>query len=496
MTPSKGKVLLAMSGGVDSSVAAALLLREGYEVVGVFMRLGSPGEQLGVVEATCDLRAQSVSGGPPPAGAQGPDRPVAHAPGSQATPPSKPLRIGKQGCCSINDAADARLVAAHLDIPFYVVNFKKDFGRIIDYFTAEYAAGRTPNPCVRCNDWLKFGRLHDYAKQLGCDSVASGHYARIEHATQSRGLQPARSADASDSAKTAGAEAPGSEPAPHAPSLLRGVDHTKDQSYVLFGITPDHLDNTLLPIGGYTKKEIRALAQDLGLPVFDKPDSQEICFVPDQDYAGLVERRKPELATQGNIVNTEGETVGQHEGHHRFTIGQRRGVGVALGYPIYVVDKDPTTNTITIGGDEDLLTTACTASEANWLGGERRRDGETKRRSEEKSPGAEESEHPASSSLGLSVSSCPVLAQYRYNSTAVPATLTLLADSTEDTPSGRQGRFHITFDEPQRAVAPGQAIVLYDQANPDRVLGGGWIEATERPASASRATEDATERAR
>ena len=214
-----------MSGGVDSSVAAALLVQQGHEVVGVFMRLGSPGEPLEEL-----------------------------IPGGECT-----LKIGKQGCCSVGDAEDARHVAGALDIPFYVVNFKREFSRIIDHFVAEYDAGRTPNPCVRCNDWLKFGRLHEYAHQIGASRVASGHYAAIEDG-------------------------------PDGPRLLRGLDQGKDQSYVLFGTPRDRLNEMLLPIGGMHKSDVRAMAKKLGLPVFDKPDSQEICFVPDNDYAGLVSR--------------------------------------------------------------------------------------------------------------------------------------------------------------------------------------------------------------
>ena len=246
MSARNPKVLVAMSGGVDSSVAAALLLREGYEVVGCFMRLGSPGENrldesdrgLGSSNGTCD---------------------------------PKKIRIGHQGCCSINDAADARMVAAKLGIPFYVVNFKKDFGRIIDYFVGEYNAGRTPNPCVRCNDWLKFGKLHAYAKQIDAQFVASGHYARIEDNR-----------------------------------LLRGLDHTKDQSYVLFGAPRERLREMLLPIGGFQKSYVRQLAREFDLPVFDKPDSQEICFVPDNDYAGLVAQRTPGSIRAGKILNRGG----------------------------------------------------------------------------------------------------------------------------------------------------------------------------------------------
>ncbi len=398
------KVLVAMSGGVDSSVAAAMLVREGYEVVGCFMRLGSPGEtldELKPLEEACEV---GVGAG------------------------SKPLKIGHQGCCSINDAADARLVAAELGIPFYVCNFKKDFGRIITYFVDEYAQGRTPNPCVRCNDWLKFGKLHDYAGQIGASMVASGHYARIERGPDSQ------------------------------PALFRGVDHSKDQSYVLFGAPRERLSSMMFPIGALPKTEVRDMAKAFGLPVFDKPDSQEICFVPDNDYAGLVERTRPGISTPGRIVNTAGEVVGEHQGQHKFTIGQRRGVNVALGYPIYVVGKDSRTNTVTVGSREDLRVNACTAGEANWLMAE---------------PDAP----------------MRVLAKYRYNSEPVPATVRPIsagdaANSTLPTPSGRTGRFEVIFDSPQQAVAPGQAVVLYDAAAPDRVLGGGWIEGVSRaPAS-------------
>jgi len=386
---SKGKVLVAMSGGVDSSVAAAMLRRDGYEVVGCFMRLGSPGERLDEL-----------------------------TPADAATTTNVPLKIGHQGCCSIADAADAREVAAQLDIPFYVCNFKKDFGRIIDYFVDEYASGRTPNPCVRCNDWLKFGKLHDYAKQIGADFVASGHYARIER--HGDGFR-----------------------------MLRGFDVSKDQSYVLFGVPREQLGSMMFPVGGMPKAQVRDLAREFGLPVFDKPDSQEICFVPDNDYAGLVERRRPDLVQDGDIVDESGKILGTHKGQHRFTIGQRRGVSVSLGYPIYVVGRDPAANRVVVGGKESLLSSSCIAAEANWL-------------IEEPRPG-----------LRLSV-----LAKYRYNTPAVEATVEALSSdgSTREppSPSGRSGRFVVRFKEPQSAVAPGQAVVLYDHSG--AVFGGGWIE--------------------
>lgn len=376
----KGKVLVAMSGGVDSSVAAALLLREGYEVVGCFVRLGSPGEEL--------------------------DAPVEFDDRQIACDPEK-IRIGHRGCCSINDAADARLVCAELGVPFYVVNFKKDFNRIIAYFVDEYGAGRTPNPCVRCNDWLKFGRLHDYAEQIGASWVATGHYARVERG----GGGAAR--------------------------LMRGVDHAKDQSYALFGMKRERLERTLLPIGAMRKPDVRALARQLGLPTFDKPDSQEICFVPDNDYAGLVDRRLPGAARRGDILDTSGNKVGEHEGQHRFTIGQRRRVGVALGHPVFVVDKDAASNTVTVGPREALLRGGLVASEMNWLA-DAPRAGEWAR--------------------------CG--AKVRYNAQPVPARV-----------RAADGRLaEVRFDEPQEAVAPGQAVVLYDG---ETVLGGGWIDRAE-----------------
>jgi tRNA-specific 2-thiouridylase len=322
------------------------------------------------------------------------------------------VKIGHQGCCSINDAADARLVAARLGIPFYVCNFKKDFGRIIGYFVEEYVSGRTPNPCVRCNDWLKFGKLHEYAAQIGAHAVASGHYARVED----RGGRPA---------------------------LLRGVDHSKDQSYVLFGVPRERLAEVLLPIGGMEKPRVRELARDWGLPVFDKPDSQEICFVPDNDYAGLVERAAPAAARPGRVIDTAGRVVGEHGGQHRYTIGQRRGLSVALGYPVYVVGKDPASNTVVVGSRSNLAVSGCVVGEANWL-----------------------ADPPAEGSS--------VLARYRYSARPVPARVRVTGDGPAG-PSGRRGVFEVAFDEPQSAVAPGQALVLYDPAEPDLVLGGGWI---------------------
>jgi tRNA-specific 2-thiouridylase len=372
MTPGSGKkVVVAMSGGVDSSVAAALLLREGYDVIGVFMRLGSPKG----VEQHKEASSCSTTG------------------------------KNKQGCCSVLDADDARRVAGILGVPFYVLNFQEDFGRVIDYFVAEYNRGRTPNPCVRCNDWLKFGKLAQYAKAVGADYVASGHYARTDV-----DLQTGRG------------------------RLLRGIDLAKDQSYVLFGMNQQTLDHTLLPIGGYEKHEVRAIAEEMKLPVFNKPDSQEICFVPNQDYAGLVRRRSPETFREGELVDSAGQTVGTHDGHQQFTIGQRRGLGVALGYPVYVTDIDPATNRVTLGEKDALLKQSLTALQLNILSPALRTGGEIR---------------------------CS--AKIRYNHQPQPAMAQIIGAD----------ELSVRFDEPQSAITPGQALVLYDG---DEVLGGGWIE--------------------
>jgi len=393
----RGRVLVAMSGGVDSSVAAALAVRAGFDAVGCFMRLGTLGEQ--VAEA-CD------------------------------TGQSNGIKLHHRGCCSVGDAADARTVAASLGIEFHAINFRDDFGRVIDYFVDEYASGRTPNPCVRCNDWLKFGKLHEQAKDLGASHVASGHYARIvrDDAGNSR--------------------------------LARGVDLDKDQSYVLFGVGRAQLDEMLLPVGGLPKPVVRGIARALELPVFDKPDSQEICFVPDDDYAGLVERRRPELAAtsrgKGVIRDAEGNALGEHDGHHKFTVGQRRGVGVALGHPIYVVETRPHENEVRVGGADELLVDGCLAGEANWLAGAT----------------------PSSGAWTRCMAKC------RYNGNAVPAEFRSRAEPAGG-PSGRTGSFEVRFDAPVRAVAPGQAVVLYEAENTDLVVGGGWIARAFRGAPGS-----------
>ena len=426
MGPARGKVLLAMSGGVDSSVAAALLRDNGYDVVGCFMRLGSPGEELETIQ-----RADDDSEG---------------ASGSGACAPGK---IGKQGCCSINDAADARVVAGVLGIPFYVCNFKKDFGRIMSYFAQEYGAGRTPNPCVRCNDWLKFGKLHEYAQQLGCDFVASGHYARVaidrRDPRASAGNGPAR--------------------------LLRGVDVSKDQSYVLFGVPRERLARMLLPIGELEKPEVRRLAERYGLPVFDKPDSQEICFVPDRDYAAFLERRDPTLRRSGRLLDESGATIGTHEGQHRFTLGQRRGLGVTSDVPLFVINRSAPDNTVTLGAREHVQSTGCIGGEANWL----------------------VSDH----ALAALRDWRECWSQHRAHTPPVRARVRIIEGESALSYSGRTGRFEVEFETARESVTPGQAVVIYapDETSasdggawggaggghaPMRVLGGGWIESSKR----------------
>jgi tRNA-specific 2-thiouridylase len=352
------RVVLAMSGGVDSSVAAHLLKEQGHEVIGLFMRTG----------------AQAISG----------------------------ERRAKT-CCSVADSLDARAVADRLDIPFYALDFEAEFARIMDQFADEYAQGRTPNPCVSCNIWLKFGKLWSYGKQVGADFVATGHYARIARDSMGRAR------------------------------VARAVDAGKDQSYVLFGLRPELLPHVLLPVGEYHKAETRGLARSLGLPVHDKPDSQEICFVPDDDYRGFIRARRPGRETAGAVMDLGGNVLGRHDGIEGFTIGQRRGLGVpTAGEPRYVVQIEPTSRTVTVGPRSALDRAGLDASRFNWQG--LRPTGPT-----------------------------PCLAQIRARHRAVPATVEPLDED----------RARIRFDQPQPAVAPGQVVTLYQD---DLVLGGGWID--------------------
>ena len=365
------RVVLAMSGGVDSSVAAHLLLEAGHEVVGVFMRHGEPTQDVCQIEDQAPVKL-----------------PVMTAPPGH-----------KQGCCSASDAADARRIADRLGIPFYALNLQSEFREIIDYFVEEYTDGRTPNPCVMCNNWIKFGKLFDYADSIDAEFVATGHYARIENVD-------------------------GRE------SLSRGIDLDKDQSYVLFGVERSLLPRMLLPVGSYRKPAIREMARQLGMRVADKRDSQEICFVAAGKHAQFVAARRSR-DTSGQVVTVTGEVVGHHDGIERFTVGQRKGLGIALGSPQFVVRIESKKNRIVIGDRDALACRQLTADRTNWL---------VKR--------------PTQSFR------CAV--KIRYNSPPAAATASPLPDD----------RLRVVFDMPQRGVAPGQAVVCYDD---DRVLGGGWI---------------------
>lgn len=387
------RVVLAMSGGVDSSASAVLLQQQGYEVIGLFMRSGATEEPA----ATCRTSMAN-------------NLPILSS------------KAHKQGCCSASDAADARRVADSLDIPFHALNFQDAFGRIKDYFADEYLAGRTPNPCVMCNNWLKFGKLWEFAQSVGAEYIASGHYARV-------GSSECGMRNAED-----GASPEYSLRAPHSPfptSLFRGLDRSKDQSYVLFGIKKEILSRVLFPVGNSTKTEIRELARQTGLRVADKPDSQEICFIPDNDYVGFLDRYRGPQDTAGEVVDTAGNVLGHHEGYQQFTVGQRKGLGIAFGTPRYVVAVQPATRRVVIGTREDLMEPMLEAARLNWL-----------------------------------IDDVPdrfsCHAQIRSQHQAAAAEVALLDED----------RLRVYFDKPQFGVAPGQAVVFYDG---DRVLGGGWI---------------------
>ncbi len=364
-TPVKDKVVVAMSGGVDSSVAACMLKDQGFDVIGLFMRVGK------------------------------------ETPESCLTDEAAPSRRPHQGCCSATDAQDARFVAGMLDIPFYALNFKGDFDRIIDYFVDEYANGRTPNPCIMCNNYLKFGKIVNYANAVGAKYIATGHYARIgEHEGQR--------------------------------VLMRGIDGFKDQSYVLFGLSPTVLERVLFPVGELNKDEVRDRAAQINLPNRDKPDSVEICFVPDRNYVRLVKEKRPETFLEGDVVNESGEVVGRHKGIGHYTIGQRRGLGIAAGYPIYVTQINRSSNTITVGNRQALYSAGLSANRLNLL------------------------IKPPPSPFRARV-------QIRYLHNAAEATVWIENDD----------RFRAVFDTPQPAVTPGQAAVIYLD---DVVVGGGWID--------------------
>jgi tRNA-uridine 2-sulfurtransferase len=383
------RIVLAMSGGVDSSVAAHLLCEAGHEVIGVFMRHGEEAQEV------------CAADGPP----------------EFKLPIFSTRADHKQGCCSASDAEDARRVADHLDIPFYALNLQAEFRQIIDYFIDEYTRGRTPNPCVQCNNWLKFGKLFDYADSVGAEFVATGHYARLVGWAMSTATNASPPITGSGTAN---------------PALLRGIDDSKDQSYVLFGIERHLLSRMMLPVGGYRKSEIRSMASELGLRVADKRDSQEICFVTSGKHDEFVRQRRRGVDMAGEIVTTAGHVVGTHPGIERFTIGQRKGLGVAMGEPYFVVRIEAETKKVVIGRQEELARRELDANNCNWL-------------------------------IDPPAAEFRCAAKIRYNSPPAAATAIVLPND----------RLSVVFDEPRYGVAPGQAVVLYDG---DRVLGGGWIE--------------------
>ena len=345
-----------MSGGVDSSVAAALLAEQGHDVIGLSMQL-------------YDQRGEQAVG----------------------------------TCCTLDDLHDARRVAAAVGIPHYILNFEREFREtIISNFVSEYAAGRTPLPCAHCNSDLKFATLLDRARGLGAAHVATGHYARVEQAG-GRWL------------------------------LKRSTDPDKDQSYFLFSLTQEQLAGAIFPVGGLHKPEVREQARRLRLQVAEKPDSQEICFVPDGDYAAFVARQAPSMALGGTIVDEQGHHLGTHGGVHRFTVGQRKGLGVSSPAPLYVLKIDAGSREVTVGARSALDRTTLTAAGVNWI------------------------------SIDAPPLPVRVGAQIRHRHRAAPAVVRALPDR----------RAELLFDEPQVAITPGQAVVFYEG---DTVVGGGWIE--------------------
>jgi tRNA-uridine 2-sulfurtransferase len=363
-------IAVAMSGGVDSSVVAAMMRRTGHDVVGLTMQLWNQ-------RRLPELQTGEATG----------------------------------RCCSLDDVYDARAVAQHIGIPYYVVNFEQRFEQeVVRPFIDEYLAGRTPIPCTLCNNFVKFDQFLDMAAGIGADRIATGHYARVSLNERSGRHE-----------------------------LRRGVDHGKDQTYFLFGLTQAQLARTEFPLGGYAKPQVREFAREFGIPVAEKNDSQEICFVPNGDYAQFIRAYFREQgidpdATHGEIVDREGRVIGEHAGVHHFTVGQRKGLRIAAREPLYVIATEPASQKVIVGRNDDLLCAALTARDVNWV--------------------------------SVPAITEPRRAQVKIRNKHIPAQATL-------SPCGDPSCADVRFDEPQRAVTPGQAAVFYDG---DVLLGGGWID--------------------
>ena len=361
-------IAVAMSGGVDSSVVAGLLHSQGENVVGMTMQLWDQ-------QRLPEVRAEGATG----------------------------------RCCSLDDVYDARYVAQKIGIPYYVVNFEKPFEeQVVKPFVSEYLEGRTPIPCTLCNNFIKFDRFLEMAEGVGARRIATGHYARIRYDQPSNRWQ-----------------------------MLRSADPAKDQTYFLFGLTQEQLSRTMFPLGGMEKPAVRALAEDLGIPVAQKPDSQEICFVPNGDYAAFIDAYLKEQGVAreqapGELVSKEGKVMGRHQGVHNFTVGQRKGIGIAAPEPLYVIATDPATKRVTIGRNDDLLRPTAVVRDVNWI--------------------------------SIEAPSVPVRAEVKIRNKHAAAPAELVRNN--------DGSVEVRFDEPQRAVTPGQGAVFYQG---DLVLGGGWI---------------------